>query len=271
MFGCASAFFGRQLGKWGQPGYLFLFFILVYLMSLHPERFSDWAGRWTVPCILFFLALIFAGCVFWPVGRWGQTELNYKMHPVLLGFLNGCQTMNGIISLSFGLILSLMIRFKGVEKEREVFCESIYSAVAAGGILFVSCGILAYIGSITGSKLSGAENGVSVLGWAAKELYGKNGQVMLAVLVFLSCFHVCAGLTCCASKYFSVLIPGMSYSKWAAVFCGVSLWIACGGLSWLQRISALIVQILYPMCVVLVLLSFFTAGSGICRWFIRFV
>ena len=250
-------FFGRQIAKWVQPGYLSLFFLLVYLMSLHPERLPDWIGRWTVPCILFFLVLIFTGCVFWPVGRWKQPELSYRMHPVLWGFLEGRRTMNGAVSLSFSLILSLIIRFKGVAKERDVFRESIYSGGIAGGVLLLVCAVLSHIGSITGSKLTGAENGIGVMTWAAKELYGKNGQAMLAVLFFLSCFHVCVGLICCTSKYFSALIPRISYQKWAAVFSGISLWIACKRLSWLLNISALIVQIFYPMCIVLVLLSFF--------------
>lgn len=257
---CSAVFlpvFGGQFGKWGQYGYLFLFFLLVYRMALRPERLPDWAGKWTVPCILIFLALIFAGCIFWPIGRWGQPDGNYRLQPALWGFLEGYHTMNGLISLSFGSVLSMLIRIKGVEKERDVFCESIYLGGIAGGVLFLSCGVLSYIGSMTGSMLAGAEDGINVLSWASAELYGKNGQIILTVLFFLSCFHACVGLICCTSKYFASLMPRISYPKWAAAFCGVSLWTACGGLSWLLKIFALIVQVFYPMCIVLVLLSFF--------------
>lgn len=248
--------FGKVLGENTQFVYMLLFFGAAWLISLKPERISDWLGKMMTPCLLVLIILIFVGCIFWPVGQWAEPSALYQENPVSSGFLAGYQTMDTMAALNFGIVIALNIQAKGVKHERSVMRETVYAGLLAGLLLALVYGVLVYIGSIAGTGVSQAENGTAILNWVVNELYGTNGLRILAVLFFISCFNVCVGLICCCSEYFSRLVVRIPYKLWTLLFSVVSLGIANVGLNRILVLSLPVIHALYPVAIVLISLAF---------------
>lgn len=248
------------LGKYGghrlQLIYTLLFFTAACLISLRPDKLSNWLGKVMTPCLLFLVALIFIGCICWPVGQWAAPLSSYQENPAIQGFLEGYQTMDTMAALNFGIVIALNIRTKGVTKETFIVRETIFSGVIAGALLALIYGALAYIGSLAGTGISGAENGANILTWAVEELYGRNGLLILAVIFFISCFNVCIGLISCCSEYFSTQFPRLPYPGWAVLFSCISFGIANIGLTRILAFSVPVIHSIYPVAIVLIILSF---------------
>ncbi len=235
--------------------YTLFFFSAAYLVSFRPDKLSNCLGKIMTPCLLFLIALIFAGCVCWPVGQWTSPLPSYQQTPALQGFLEGYQTMDTLAALNFGIVITLNIRAKGVTNETYIVRETILSGMIAGALLTLIYGALAYIGSLTGTGLYEAKNGARILTWAVGELYGRNGLRILAVIFFISCFNVCVSLICCCSEYFSRQFPFLPYPGWAAVFSCISFAIANAGLNHILAFSLPVIHSIYPVAIVLIILA----------------
>ena len=231
------------------------FFILVYLFSLRPERLSNRIGKVTVPCLLFLIALIFVGCVFWPMGQRSVLPPSFAGHPLLFGFLKGYQEMGIVMALACSTVFMLTIREKGVTSDNLIRREAVITAVIAGVMLTLIYGALAFIGSLAGTGLPTAKNGAEILSWAANELYGKNGLYLLAMIFFISCLNVSAGLICCCSDIFSRQFPKLPYPVWAAVFSGISFAVTVIRPELVFTFSLPVINCIYPAVLVLLLLS----------------
>ena len=85
-----------------------------------------------------------------------------------------------------------------------------------------------------------------------------------AVVFLIACFNTCVGLISCCGTYFAKQFPRLSYRSWAAVFAGVSMLISIAGLDPIIALSTPILQALYPVAIVLILLSLLH------RWLGRF-
>lgn len=247
---------GKYEGRNLQLIYTLLFFAAAYALSLRPDKLSNWLGKGMTPCLLFLVALIFAGCICWPVGQWAAPLSSYRETPAIQGFLEGYQTMDTMAALNFGIVIALNIRTKGVTKENFIVRETLFSGLIAGLLLTLVYGALAYIGSLAGTGLTDAENGAKILTWAVEELYGKNGLRILAVIFFISCFNVCVSLICCCSEYFSLQFSKIPYPGWAALFSLISFAIANMGLTRILTFSLPVIHSIYPVAIVLILLSF---------------
>lgn len=255
---------GKYGGRYLQLTYTLLFFAAAYGISLKPDRLSNWLGKVMTPCLLFLVALIFVGCICWPMGQWADPLFAYRENPAARGFLEGYQTMDTLAALNFGIVIALNIRAKGVTKETFIVRETLLSGFIAGVLLTLIYGALAYIGSLAGTGLPGTENGAGILTWAVEELYGRNGLLILAVIFFISCFNVCTGLLCCCSEYFSIRFPWFPYPGWAALFSLISFGIANIGLTRILDFSVPIIHSIYPVAIVLIILSFI--HPWICRF-----
>lgn len=238
------------------PLCLLLFFAAAYLLSLRPAKLADWLGKVMTPCLFFLLALIFIGCVCWPMGQWGAPSPSFAKTPILEGFLEGYQLMGPTTALAFAIILTLSIRERGVTAANFVLRESIWICIVAGLFLTLAYTILAYIGSLAGTGLPGAGNGAEILAWAANALYSKNGTRILAVIFFIASLDGCACFLCCSSEYLSRHFPRLPYPAWAAAISCIGFGTAAANPQQLWAFILPILQSIYPTVIVLIFLSF---------------
>ncbi|MEF9942348.1 MAG: branched-chain amino acid transport system II carrier protein [Lachnospiraceae bacterium] len=242
--------------------YSAIFFIIAFIVAMKPEQLTQRLGKIMTPCLLVLICIIFVGCIVNPVGAYGTTTELYKSNPVVKGFLDGYQTMDTIAALNFGIIISLNIRAIGIKDDSVVVKETINAGIIAGGVLLLVYGALAHIGALAGGAFSNMENGANVMTTMVRFLFGKPGMIILAIIFFIACMNTCIGLLCCCSKYFCTIVPKVSYKQWVAIFAGASFVVSNVGLSKILAISVPVLSAIYPVAIVLIILSFIHPKVG---------
>ena len=240
------------------------FFVIAFVVALNPDKLTERLGKVLTPVLLVLIVVIFAGSLIKPPGLYGTPIKEYASGPLVKGFLDGYLTMDTIAALNFGIVISLNIKGMGVRKDSVVVGETINAGFVAGGILLLVYGALAHVGAVTGGAFGPAQNGAQTLNQAVSFLYGRTGLVMLAVVFFIACLNTCIGLISCCSKYFCTIVPGLGYRTWAVIFALSSFVISNVGLTKILQISVPVLSAIYPVAIVLILLSFgFQDGK---RW-----
>lgn len=246
--------------------YSLLFFGLAFLLALRPEKLTDRLGKILCPLLLALIVAVFAACVLYPFSGYGPASGAFSSSPFSQGFIDGYQTMDTIAALNFGIIIAVNIRAMGITDDRAVTQGTIRAGWIAGGMLLLVYSMLAHIGALSGTLFPGSSNGTEVLTQLIHALFGSWGSVVLALIFVIACFNTCVGLISCCSEYFHAQFPRLSYRRWAALFAAISLVISNAGLDLILKFSVPVLGAIYPVAIVLILLSFFQRWIGALRF-----
>ncbi|PDZ72318.1 branched-chain amino acid transport system II carrier protein BrnQ3 [Bacillus pseudomycoides] len=234
--------------------YTVIFFTIVFWLSLNPSKLVDRIGNVLTPILLFSIFLLFVKSVFTPLGNSGPAMQEYQTSPIFKGFMEGYLTMDTISALAFGIIVVNAIRSKGVEDRKAVAIATTKAGLIAATGLVLVYGALGWLG-VTSVSLGYAKNGGQLLTVIVQQLFGPYGLALLAVIVTLACLTTCVGLVSACSQYFSTLFTKFSYKGIAGIICVLGLLVANLGLTKIIAISVPILLVVYPIAIVLVLLS----------------
>ena len=238
--------------------YSVVFFGLALLIALRPEKLTDRLGKILCPILVVLIVVTFAACLLNPLGGYGvpAERWNTPIKAISAGFLDGYQTMDTIAALAFGIVIALNIRARGVTEEKAIVSGTVRSGLMAGAILLVIYSMLAHIGGISGGAVPNPSDGTEALTNIVPLLFGSVGSVILAAIFVIACFNVCVGLISSCGEYFYGLCPKLSYRGWAILFAVVSMVLANAGLTQILAFSIPVLNIIYPVAIVLILLSF---------------
>lgn len=246
-----------------QLGYTVVFFLLAMLLAFRPEKLTDRLGKLLCPVLIVLILVAFGGSLVHSWNGYGPAVTQgYEANPVITGFLDGYQTMDAIAALVFGIVISISIRARGVTQEREIVVGTVKAGGIAGILLLAIYVMLAHMGALSGGRFPGASNGTGVLTNLVFELFGPLGLMLLAAIFVIACFNVCVGLITSCGEYFHKLWPRYSYRKWVVAFTCVSFLLANGGLDQILKFSVPVLGVLYPVAIVLMLLSVFHKWLG---------
>ncbi|MGG2092959.1 branched-chain amino acid transport system II carrier protein [Bacillus sp. S13(2024)] len=241
--------------------YTVLFFAVVYWLSLNPSKLVNRVGNILTPILLLSISLLFVKSVFTPLGQTGPALQEYQSSPIFKGFMDGYLTMDTISALAFGIIVVNAIHAKGVKDKKAVALATTKAAlIAATGLALVYVA-LGWLG-VTSVSLGYAKNGGQLLTEVVQQLFGPFGLSLLSVIVTLACLTTCVGLVTACSQYFSTLWSKFSYQTFAATICALGLLVANLGLTTIITVSIPVLLVVYPIAIVLVLLSFFHKFFG---------
>ncbi len=233
-----------------------LFFAAALALALQPERLTDRLGKVLCPILIALIVVLFVGCLVKPVGGYTVPTGNYTGNQAVRGFLDGYETMDTIAALNFGIIIALNIKARGVEQERAWCGAPSVRAGLQGAMLLVIYAMLAHIGAMAGGAFPGAANGAEILTKMVPAVFGTWGSAILAAVFVIACFNTCVGLISCCSEYFCGLFPRISYRWWAVFFAVVSMAVSNAGLNMILKVSVPVLNAIYPVAIVLILLSF---------------
>ena len=122
--------------------------------------------------------------------------------------------------------------------------------------------------------MASAENGGVALAQIAKHYLGAPGLIVLAATVTLACLKTSVGLITSCAETFAGMFKGLSYRAWAIIFSVVAFGFANFGLSNIISYSLPVLMFLYPLAIVLIVLSlcgkFFGHDRRVYRWVIGF-
>lgn len=234
--------------------YTLAYFAAVLFLALNPGRLLERVGKLITPVLIVGLLLLGGAAVFAPAGAIGVTAPDYRDAPLMQGFLQGYLTMDTLGALVFGIVIATAIRDHGVDMAHRVMRYSIIAALIAGTGLALVYLALFRLGATSQGIAGEAQNGVQILTAYVQYTFGSSGSLLLAVVIGLACLTTAVGLISACGEFFSSQFP-VSYRSVVIAFSLFSLLVSNLGLTQLIGISVPVLVGLYPLAIVLVLLS----------------
>lgn len=238
-----------------------VFFLIVCALTIKPSKVVDIVGKVLTPILVVaLLVMIVVGFVS-PKGEIQPAIAGTST--VQFGILNGYQTMDGMASLFFAIIVITAIFAKGYRGEKESTSMTIKASGVAGILLFVVYGGLAFLGATTGTLwrdgvAAGEVKQAGLLINITNTLLGNAGVIILGVVVALACLTTAIGLTSATAEYFSNLSKGkLKYSHLVILVCVLSAFLCNLGLSQIISVAVPVLLLVYPLIVLLMIASLF--------------
>lgn len=231
----------------------FVFFLITYLLSISQSKVMDSIGGVLSPLLIVFLFITIALSIITPIGTPAKPLVEDSLF--YFGFSQGYLTMDGIGSLVMSGTIASFILNKGYSKE-ETKKMLPKSALIAGILLSIVYFGYTWIGA-SGSQTLGAliNNRPLLLSSASLKLAGKFGQILLGAIIFFACLTTSSGLTVTFAQYFNKLSNGKISYRFLVIFAVVSSFlISLIGVEGIIQLSVPILEVIYPICIVLIAL-----------------
>ncbi|MFK5883111.1 MAG: branched-chain amino acid transport system II carrier protein [Candidatus Izemoplasma sp.] len=239
-----------------------VFFGLSYWLSLSPGKLVNRLGKILTPVILLLVVILFLGSFFVSNNGYGIAVGDYASSPLSTGFLDGYFTMDTLAALNFGIVIALTVKGLGILDKKNAAVVSIKAGVVAGVLLVVVYAMLAHLGALSGGLFGQSENGAATLVNIVTHIFGDAGVVLLVTLFTLACITTSVGLITSTSQYFATLTNKLDYKFFVRAVTVVSLMLANLGLSTILKVSVPVLFAIYPIAIVLILLSLFYKSNG---------
>ncbi|MGB0359994.1 MAG: branched-chain amino acid transport system II carrier protein [Endozoicomonas sp.] len=250
--------FLTQDGHYAQLFFSLVFFFIAWYLSIRPGKLLETVGKLITPALIILLAILGLSPLLAPLGNPVEPQGIYQDVPVMTGFLEGYMTMDTLAALMFGIVIITNLRSHGIEDKNSLFHYSITTGIiAATGLALVYISLF-YLGATSPNAISAPDNGGQILAAYTQLRFGNVGAVMLASVVALACLTTAIGCITAASEYFDQLLPLISYRTIVTVISSTCIVIAnLGGLSDIIQMFIPTLLVLYPICIVLILLGIF--------------
>lgn len=235
--------------------YTLVFFVLALFLSLQPNKLVDRLGKALTPILLTLIVLLFFGAIFRIPVNIGSVDKTYQ-NPIIKGFIEGYNTMDGLVSINFGVVILLTFNNYMISKESDKIKYTTHASFISGGILLTIYAMISYIGMITSGSYSGIKNGGEVLFRATNDIFGAFGLIVIGLIFTLACLTTAVGLITSVGQYFAQITKS-NYTIWAVSFTLISLVLANFGLNEILKFSVPILIALNPVALVIILLCIF--------------
>ena len=250
--------FMPNLGTAGSVIFSIIFFVATYFLTIKSTRVLDIIGKFLTPILLLsLLALIIKG-VITPIGPMSPEHM-IDRSLFSEGLSQGYLTMDALgASAMAGIMISTLVS-KGYKDTKDQISMTIKAGFVAGIALSIVYGGLCYLGA-TMSTIHDINTSQALLVVAATEgIFGTPGKVLLAIMVLFACLTTSIGLTSSAGRYFEDTTDGrLSYEKIVTAICIFSAVVSTFGVNKIIQISIPILQTIYPVMIILVVLTIFT-------------
>ncbi|KAA0966841.1 branched-chain amino acid transport system II carrier protein [Sporosarcina sp. ANT_H38] len=242
--------------SWPLVLFTIIFFIITVALALNPAKFVDRIGKVLTPILFLVIGALAVKSIVSPMGEIGQAQGEFKTNAFFRSFVEGYLTMDVIAALVFGIVVINALKAEGVTENRAVMKSMVFAGLVAAVGLAVVYISLGYIGATSVNVVGLQDNGGSVLALASTVLYGPFGTIILALTIVSACLTTSIGLVSACAQYFKQVFPRNSYKTYVFIFAGFSTIIANVGLTQLISISIPVLLTIYPLAIVLMLMSF---------------
>lgn len=236
--------------------FTFVFFALVYVVSLNPEKMERYMSRWITPILLIsIIALCVVGFIMLDAPLQAPS-VQYQSGAFSKGFIEGYNTMDALAALAFGIVILTSIQQRGITERRQLTRYTLKAGLIAGALLsfvYISLGLIGGKMATNGSF----ENGTDILSATSTVLFGQSGKTLLGIIFTLACFTTVVGLTTACGQYFSNLATKLNYKTVVLVVTLVGFTLSNLGLNQILKFSVPFLVTAYPLTIVLIALTFF--------------
>ena len=235
--------------------YLFsvIFFLIVFVLTIKPNKVMDIIGKVLTPLLLISLAVLIIKGIINPIGDLEKVNSGKLF---MTGITQGYQTMDAIAAVIFSSIILGSIKAKGYTGKAS-FKLLIKAAVIAIGGLAIIYGGLIFLGAHTGDLALDLSNSQLLL-FVAESILGHAGAILIGVSMALACLTTSIGLLSAGGSFFERVSNGKLPYKFNVLLMTVtSILVASMGLDKIISLSATLLGVIYPVTIVLILLNLF--------------
>ena len=244
----------------GLAVFTLIYFIAAFLIALNPSKILNSIGRILTPIFALLIVIL----VVLSAIKYGATDIqpamaDYAKSAFGTGFIEGYNTLDALASVAFSVVVVHTLNQLGFRNKQEyVTTVWVVGLVVALGFSLLYVG-LAFLGNhfpVPSEVMNNSQinKGVYILSQATQAIFGNSAQLFLAVMVAVTCFTTTAGLIVSSGEFFHARFPAFSYKTYAIIFTLIGLAVANLGLDVIIRYSIPVLQILYPLTIVIVML-----------------
>ena len=232
-----------------------VFFGITYLLCLNPSQVIDKIGKYLTPGLLLLTFIIVVKALLVPSPDL-LTDLPSDLF--VRSFKEGYQTMDGIGSpLMAGIVLTSLIQ-SGYHKQKDQHRMILAISFVAFVLLATVYGGLIYTGAKFSGQINLDQDRIPILTSLIAQLFGRSGQIIMALMVSLACLTTAVGLTSTCGQYFAELSQNkLSYRTVVSLAILVELFLSLLGVDALISIAVPILTGIYPIVISLILWSIF--------------
>ncbi|MED3983996.1 branched-chain amino acid transport system II carrier protein [Peribacillus simplex] len=234
-----------------------IYFGIACLLSINPSKMLDIVGKILTPLLLIFIGILIVVAIINPMGEIQSPTAKYSDNSFFNGFKEGYLTMDTLAGFAFGIIVINAIKDKGITSRKEVLGFCMKAGLIAATLLVIVYTSITYVGATSVEKLGQLGNGGDVLAQASNHFFGPAGAVLLGLIVIAACLTTSIGLITACSTYFNKILPTVSYKSYVVIFSVFSAAVANVGLAKLISITVPVLTALYPVAIILIVLTFF--------------
>ena len=237
-----------------------IYFGIVAVLCLKPGKVVDIIGKLLAPAMLVALLVLIGVGIFTPLGEIvPAASLSEALSD---GLRSGYQTMDMLGAVLLASVAVLAVKQSGATETKDKLKMVGLSGIVAAGGLFVVYGGLAYVGA----TVSGIPELVTLaktdrpalLVELTDRLIGRFGGLLLGLIVAAACLTTAIGLvSSCAETFVDITKGKLPYRPTMLAIIGISYLLSNLGTEMILNIAAPVLNVLFPMMIMLVLLSFF--------------
>ncbi|HDR1854343.1 TPA: branched-chain amino acid transport system II carrier protein [Pasteurella multocida] len=241
--------------------FTFVYFAITLWVSLNPTKMVDRIGAILTPVLLVaIIALVVRMASILISGEYNNTSAGMET-PLIVGFIEGYQTMDVLASFAFSVVVMNAIRAKSDKNTSFIKQATVASVIAAIALAFIYIAI-GWIGNniplsaetVADVASKGQNLGVFILNDATTQSFGELGRSLLGLIVTLACLTTAIGLVVATSSYFNSIFPVISYRNYAILFTLIGFGLANQGLNAVISKSVPVLLVLYPISMTAMLL-----------------
>lgn len=228
-----------------------IYFAINLIFVLRPSKIIETIGKFLTPALLLILVFLITKGILNPVAGYSSTTIT---NPLSRSLIEGYQTMDALASIIFASLIIGAVKSKGY-KENQIVKVTVKASIIAIIGLGIVYGGLIVLGSRTGSLANGMTNS-GLLIFLSKSILGHLGKIAIGIALGLACLTTSIGLLSAGGEFFErVSNKKLKYKTNVIVMCITSILIANMGLDKIVSFSATILNIIYPITIVLILLN----------------
>lgn len=238
--------------------FFLVYFGIIVSFALHPHKIFQLVGQILTPIKVIAL-LILCVSVFTFSADISENVAHgiYAVTPFSEGISQGYLTMDAFASMIFGIIMVNAIRSRGVEDGRLITKYVAYAAILAGiGLIVLYCCLFLLGAKSTWLVQPPISNGTEIINPYVVYYGGTAGKILMSILITIACIIAAIGISSSGSILFN-RITGISYRKMVFIINTVAFSLSTLGLTRLLEMSVPVLLVIYPVFILLIIMSFF--------------
>ncbi|NCO62669.1 MAG: branched-chain amino acid transport system II carrier protein [Flavobacteriales bacterium] len=232
-----------------------IYFSLAFLFVMNRNNALEILGKYLTPMIVLILVVIIIIGIFSPSAPMNASSFE---SPLVSGLLEGYQTYDAIAAMVMGGIIIVSIdnvnATMSFKDKKIIIAKS--GLIAMMGLFIIYAGLIA-LGAFYNSEFLSTISRTELLSGLAAKTLGNLGSAGLSVLVGLACFTTAVGIIMSTADFFKALFKKSqkAYVITAVICCVTGILVGQFEVSYIITIALPSLMLIYPLCIVLILLN----------------